>query len=303
MEKKTLLIKTFTSEEFVQVDVLQSSQGLNIGNIKKAVCKKLELKPVSVRIFGIFLGPLGLPTKLFLETDSVCDTTSQELCFQRLCFNADEETRITRNDHRALELIFWEAKYMFDNLMIWPPPTVLQTINLNQLLTQGSKFSFTNHDLQRRFVEAVHTLSLFYYSCFYKATDCIHRVSTSATIGSGREVVLVLEFDKLIFIDKKTRKITSWPWNVVRHIRMLMEPKTLVKFQVLIFKDGNRMLRNLIVDTHRSEYIFTVAIHILKVHEARQAKYTAAVISWVSSFYEFNNFIFNSSPVGMKEEK
>ena len=133
-EMRAVAIKTFDIDQghflvYVRADCKRhqiSKSGLKpvidmvtVGKVKKLAGKYLNLLPDSLNMFGLFAGELGKPCMLYQDTDALPDEIDQ-FCFQRLNFISNKEIAITDRDSRAMELVFWEVKNIFENGKVWP---------------------------------------------------------------------------------------------------------------------------------------------------------------------------------------
>ena len=301
MARRKFSVHVFSHDVGLEIKVpyVKNTCRVSVDIVSDAIGKKLKLNADSLKIFGLFLGPLGSPTKLLLSGEMMPDEVPLDLCYQRLCFDAGEERRVTKTDITAMELIFWELKYKLENGKIWPAPTLLKMINFKEILEKhDSGFDSLCNDTKRVFVEQMRSLSLFYWSRFYMVTDCLLKSCTASNLHFGDEVLVALEFDKFVMIDKETCNTLSWPWSVVRGVWLQKHPRSTFVIEILILRDKTCMLRNVFVETSQSEYLFSMAIHILRLHKKLMDDTKKPIIvNWFGTYYKYHNQIFNSRVV------
>lgn len=273
-QSNRILVVQYFPEGSINVQVQQEStepsKHVTFGQVKKAAGVALKLKPGSLKIFELFIGPLGSPQKLCASSDTVPPPgTLSYLSFQRLSFNEEEERRITSRDDRAMELIFWEVKEQYDANMILPRPKVEQTDYLDKIIALFRKATFLN---QKRFVQAIRTLSQYYWSYYYRADACLLQSKiTTKTLHLERESQfhVVMNMERLLFLDiSGEEELASWPWHCLRCVKMQKTPQPLIKFEVLILDvDEVVPLRLISVKTDHNIYLYSLAVHILKIQE------------------------------------
>ncbi len=294
MAKQQFSVGVFSKIESINIGVqpAKNSSCIIASQIYKAVQRELNLRNESLGIFGLYVGPLGFPKRLLVKEEVIPVEDYLHLCFQRFSFDAEQERKITACDVVALDLIFCELKFVLCQDRIWPLPSLLQLIELAQLLKVESPNSDSDTiDRKKQIVEKVRSLSLFYWSRYYLVRECGISLSLASLLELGTDVFVALEFDKLVLIDSETSTTLSWCWSAVKDVCLQKDRKNTFVANVLVSKDGLRMLRKISVDTVRSEYLFSVAIHILRLHE-RKSKDVPLHINWLGSFYTYPNPIF-----------
>lgn len=256
-----------------------SDQRLIVRQVKNKVGEILELKRASLRIFGLFLGALGDPRELLLDADFVPEN-NYRLCFQRLSFDEEDEVMLTREDDSAMKLIFCEIKDMHHRGKILPRPKQETLSSLEALLPQaeGDQLpSKPNLSCMKSFVGIIRSIPLFYWSLFYRVDNCILQCSIStpvSQVGEGTEIHVVLNIERLLFLDVSGKEIASWFWDEVHLLRVhTVSAQQLVMFEVLSENEHGEsckdILKSIYVETDCNVYLYSVAVHILNVLEEK----------------------------------
>lgn len=284
MSSKTEIftIKTF-SEDYPEITVklfAPSNKRLTVGRVKRQVGETLKLKEESLKIFGLFLGTLGSPRELLSDAEFVPEDT-YELIFQRLSFDEEEELVITNEDDYAMNLIFWEAKYLYEHDMILPRPKQETLSNIKALLLpeEGESVTFKpNLSRMKNFMEIIHSIPFFYWSLYYRADYCTLRSSIASSgsyIGEGREINVVMNIEKLLFLDVSGNniiEIASWFWDEVHLLRIEKSAQHLIMFEVMTEDQGESckdVLKWISIESDCSKYLYSIAVHILNVLEEK----------------------------------
>lgn len=245
---------------------------ITVGEVKEKVRQALKLKSSSGKIFGLFLGPLGFPTALLHDADPVPqDTTIFSL--QRLSFNQEEEVAATSEDNRALELIFEEARYMFEYHNIRPKTTLIQHDALLGIILDGNvirpEFSLK---VQNLFLHSVRSLPHYYWSYYYYASNCILLSYVSYSLRVSVQMTIVADIEKLIFLDiLSDEQLASWPWENVSSVK-IQESRNLIAFDLIDQERKGDILKYVTVEVDHCKYLFTMITHILRIHEARRSR-------------------------------
>ena len=97
--------------------VLELNPNVTLGRIKLGVADVMNLKPGSLAIFGLFkvFPAKHHPPVEICNDEDILPRSVDHLTFRRLCFDKEKEMEIIRRDLFALNLIFWEGKYLLQN--------------------------------------------------------------------------------------------------------------------------------------------------------------------------------------------
>lgn len=278
---RTVVVKVFTPEGSVKAQLNTERFQCTAGKVKKAVGETLKLKPQSLRIFGLFGGPLVNPKELLQDSDVLPEDTA-ELSFLRCSFDEEEEIKITLEDDCATQLLFGELKHQYNHFKILPVPKyqhidIMDRILANEnLVVSGQKL-----ENQKEFVKVVRSLPLYYWSCYYRADYCtLHSsLKLSRYVGQDTELHVVLTAEELVLLEPDTnnkQKLFSQSWNMIRSVRMQKSPKMLIKFEVSVIdnaeESSDMMLKYISIETNRNEYLYSLTVYILKLQENKQAQ-------------------------------
>ena len=299
MAKLSYTVQVFAKGDaslLITAPCIKNSNRVPVDVVVAAVRRKLSLKEKSFGIFGLFLGPLGSPKKLLLSGTVMPEDVPLQLAYQRICFDAAMEKKAIKTDSVALNLIFWEVKHMLDSNKIWPPPTLLQVIEMKQVLSkhreaQGLFFSI---EQKRTFMEHIYILSLFYWSRYNLVKGVILNSSMTSFLRLSEKVMVALEYDKLVLIDD-TKPCSSLclPWSLVKSIWLEKKEKCTFVAEVLVPNKAIPVMRKIYLETACSKYIFSITVHILKLHDKRAADASKPpVINWFHSFLIYHNPVF-----------
>ena len=113
---RTLRVVVYTSDTKFNI-ILELNPNDTFGRIKLYVVDELNLKPGSLAIFGLFKvypGKHHPPVEICNDED-ILPRSVDHLTFRRLYFDKEKEMEIIRRDLFALNLIFWEGKYLLQN--------------------------------------------------------------------------------------------------------------------------------------------------------------------------------------------
>jgi len=296
MASRSYTVRVFSKDNdglIVTVPCIKNSYSVPVDRVTDAVRAKLNLKEESFGVFGLFAGPLGSPSKLLLSGNVMPEVL--QLTYQRLCFDAATERKVVKSDSAAMNLIFWEVKFMLDNSKIWPPPTLMQVIKIEQILDDRREDQQMFSDEQkRRFVDQVQVLSLFYWSRYYLVKEAFLNSSMSSLLGLNKKVMIALEYDKLVLIDSVSPSLSlDLSWNLVKSIWLEKEEKSIFVAEVLALQEGTPVLRKIFLETSCSEYLFSVTLYILRLHDKRLVDGSKPpVTNWYGSFYKYHNPVF-----------
>ena len=249
---------------------------VTVGKVKNLAGKYLNLLPASLNMFGIFAGELGRPTVLYQDTDPLPNDIDQ-FCFQRLNFISNDEVAITKQDSRAMELVFWEVKNVFENGKIWPMMKQPQWKKLFDVSAECQKEWITKSVIpfqtMTKFIETLRvTIPLFYWSCYYWCHCVLH--SRLKGREKGTEVMVIPDINELTIYDTTLgKKFVSWSWSKIVSIRLNMTSTKLLIFDVLFTEEKSDTIRDIAITSDQGEYIFTIVIHIINLLEERRARY------------------------------
>ena len=269
-------LKTFDNEKSEVTLKLLLASGVQptASLVKVKLAEALKLRVGSVMLFGVFLGPLGNPRELLLDSYPVPENC-QELCFQRLSFDKDEEIRITKSDTRALRLIFWEAVNAYKRGKILPKLDPVTIDALEKHLLQTTSTSPPPVQAMLGFMSIIHSIPYYFWSLYYRANYCVLQCPITLKdqeILEGTEVHLAMSIEELMFLDCSGKaEVASWFWDEIHLIRLQKSSQHFITFEVVNEdKDlGKDVFDSVSVATDQSEYLYSVAVHILKVLEER----------------------------------
>ena len=237
--------------------------------LMKHVGVALKLSQGSLKIFGLFMGSLGSPQKLCAGNEIIPAGTIN-LSFQRLSFDEEVEKIIIAEDDGAMELIYWESKNQFESNLIVPKLKLEQIEYFDKMIALIIKGTLS----PRRFVQAMGNLPFYFWSYYYRANDCtlMNNITAGAvSLERGKLVHIVMNLEKLILLDASDeQKLASWSWHCLRCVKMQMTPIDLIKFEVLITDvDEIVPLRLISLETKHNTYMFSIALHLLKIQESQ----------------------------------
>jgi len=284
-------IKTFDIDQghflvYVRAETMRYEMGkcslkpvedaVTVSKVKYLAGKYLSLKPASLKMFGLFSGDLGRPTTLLQDMDPLPVDVDQ-FCFQRSNFVSSEEVEITSQDSRAMELVFWEVKNVFENGKIWPMMKQPQWKKLFDVSAECQKEWITKSvipfHIMTKFIETLRaTIPLFYWSCYYWC----HCYLQSKLKGKerGTEVVVIPNIHELIIYDTTLgKKFVSWPWSKVASVNLKLDTRKLLVFKVFTREERVDIMRDIAVTSNQCQYIFTIVVHIINLLEEQRARY------------------------------
>ncbi len=232
-------------------------------DVRERARQMLNLKPLSGRAFGLFTGPLGYPTALLHDSDPV-PLDGSVFSYQRLCFSQADELAAIR-DEKALELIFREVKDMFENHKIHPWISFSQRDTLLDLLDRDQlEGPYLNSLMMRKFLEEVQSFPKFYWSYFYYVSNCVLTSQLKNGMKLNAWYTITADINQLIVLDIiMNDEVTSWKWEELNCMKM---KKFTIEFEVA--DRSNSELVCVTFSTDRSQYLFSVILHILRILHA-----------------------------------
>ena len=252
---QTAEIKVFSSSEKTGVYIPHPS---TCKQAKVAIAKKLGLKPQSISLFALCIGPLGLPNKILSDRDVV--PVGGDFSFQRWSFDVEKEGKLCRQDDMAMHLLYCEAKhdYLHENRF---KPTPAQAEELES-------FMDPDFPVERQFMEVLRSLpgynSYIVRKCLVK--DMIK--SNICTIPKGTSIDCLLTFQKLAFVNGE-ETIMEWDWKVVR--RWKTEGNG-IEFEVCLEEINAPIMKWVSLETRQSNYLFSVASTICDIIKGAKDK-------------------------------
>lgn len=289
------------------------------GDIKKAVERKIKLKPGSDKLFGLFKlyqCPFMIPKELCSDSEVFPTESHFELGFMKLSFNKVEEMRILKDDDVAMSLIYWEARDMHDAGVIAKyPEESFDTFGTTSKMEHQSghmidysifvplkeeevisklKREKTNLEYlklgsdarndyiesvslenKKQFMKVMHSLTLYYWSHFYKVLGCTlcgdsaRHLASCINLNKDFTIDVVLNQTCLSFIGMNSAgefmKMLDFPWCNM-HCVMKDMSKKIFSFQMLCEdRNGYISYMNISILTKRLDYLYSLAVHILGI--------------------------------------
>ena len=216
----------------------------NAKQVKEAVARRLELKPSSLQLFGLFLGPLGSPRRVLEDDETI--PVGASLTFQRWSFDVEQESRLVRHDDVAIRLLYSEARFYLDQEKIEPNET--QRHELESL-------SDPMFPTERQFLELVQTIPGY---TSYMVPGCILQadiISNDAQIPSGTVVSCSADLHGLSLQAGKTK--VNWQWTLVR--RWKAPTSSTAKFEVCNYKQNAPVMEWAIFETPQAYFLISAA--------------------------------------------
>ena len=283
MTARTILVHMFSEEETLEVQVSATSLfNFTAGAVKQTAAQLLKLKPRSLKIFGLFKGPLGTPKALLSDND-VLSASLSRVSLQRLSFDKESELSVVRDDERALQLLFGELKFEYNHFRVLPILSFAEMNLLDRLLANESLLQSGNKmEKQNEFFKIICDIPLYYWEYYYRAEHCILLNSTlpsSSPVELGMKLHVVISANCLILLEPAAvngQELITLPWNKVSSVRVQKSPRTLIKFETFVASkaedgDENKLIM-ISLETDRSEFLYTLTRHIFKMHEDRMSK-------------------------------
>lgn len=283
---QTVEVKTYSSVHALGVKLAHPSTSKQA---KATIAKQLGLKPQSIALFGLFIGPLDRPSKMLKDTDKV-PVAGGDFSFHRWCFNPALEAKLCRQDEVAMHLMFCEAKFNYDQrTQINPSPE--QVLELESFLDPV----FT---VERQFVEMMRTVPGYFTYIVHECTTKEDIVGNACNIPKGTPVQCYLDTETLSIRDKGGELLVEWDWKIVR--RWKMDSVSTIMFDVCL-KDGNApIMRWISLESRQSNYLFNLASDICDAIIESEADQRPAINPALAGrvqdpLKEFVNGIFHGS--------
>ena len=244
----TVELRTFSSRDPYGIRL---PEHCTLDKAKSEICERLELRPSSLSLFGIFLGPIEHPTRLLFDTDVV--PIGAEICLRRWNFDVEKEIKTARKDDVAINLLYNESTYHLDKGKIRPSEEQYQELE---------SFSDPAFLCERQYFELAATIPGY---TAYVAEGCtvLEEISTNdANIPAGTKVNCVVDMSSLTF-KEDTCKLTSlieWPWTSVR--RWKMSSQNEIQFEVCLQKGNAPVMCWVKLNTNMAQILFHTTVGI-----------------------------------------
>ena len=277
-----VVIKTF-HPEYPEI-YIRIPRNCLISEVKQRVKDSLGLKSDSTVMFGLFEGKLGSPVRHI--ADDLPVQHFAVLSFQRFSFDKNLEVDVTERDTCALQLIYYEIQYMLENEKL-----ISREPNLKNILMATT--STSPEAALELFVQRMRLYKRCYWSQYYHACFCtinspfemekikLHANECVHLIGLNMENIVLFDDNEILCIIQ---------WNDVQLVKQNPE-KRLVKFNVWV----GCQIATLAMQSKQHDYIFSIAIHIIKLHEAMSSVRSSFrsgpelirdyLVFWNDSFY------------------
>ena len=243
---------------FPELVVILSESGL-AGDAKHKIGEALDLSIESVYLFGLFEHKMGFPTKHI--SDDVPVKNCKTVSFQRFSFDPQLEVDLTRHDIVCMELIYHEAMYKLENKLLYPHVPDLES----QLCKGGS--ATNSISMMSVFLQRLRQKKLCYWLFYYRTDNCLlcsPFLVSDNTVIIGDFLHVAFDLRYCILINEKAGTINCYEWKQIRSVRMHPQNK-FVTFEV---EHQTRLNMISLYSELFYEYIFTVSIHLIKLHEA-----------------------------------
>ena len=241
----TVELRTFGSRDPVAIRLPDSC---TIDKARGEICKRLGLRPDSMSLFGLFLGPIEHPTRLLSDTDVI--PTGAQISLQRWNFDVERELKIARKDDIAINLLYNESTYHLDRGKIHPSDEQYQELE---------SFSDPAFPTERQYHECISTIPGY---TAYVAEGCtvLEDFSTNdVKVVGGTKVDCVLDTHSLAFKGdiRKLESIIEWSWTVVRRWKIPLENE--IRFEVCLMKGNAPMMCWVRLSTPMAQILFHTA--------------------------------------------
>lgn len=247
---QTAEVKVYSGEHKLGVKLPHPS---TCKQAKIAIARYLGLKPQSLVLFGLSIGPLDRPSKMFKDTDKV--PVGGDFSFHRWCFSSVKEVKLCRQDDVAMHLIFCEAKFNYDQrTKIKPSPEQLEELEsfLDPVFT-----------VERQFVELMQTVPGYSTYVVHVCTVKEDIAGNICNIPRGTRVQCYLNIETFSLRSHGGELLVEWDWKVVR--RWKKDAVDTVKFDVCL-QDGNApIMKWIALESRQSSYLFHLASDICDV--------------------------------------
>ena len=241
----TVELRTFASRSPVAIRL---PDRCTIDKARGEICKRLGLRPESMNLFGLFLGPIEHPTRLLIDTDVI--PIGAEISLKRWNFDVEKEIKIARKDDIAINLLYNESTYHLDKGKIHPTDEQYQELE---------SFSDPAFPTERQYHECISTIS-GYTSYIVEGCTVLEDFSTNdIKVAGGTKVHCVLDVHSLAFKEdiRKLENLIEWPWTSVRRWKMPLQNEIL--FEVCLMKGNAPMMCWVSLSTQMAQIIFHTA--------------------------------------------
>ncbi len=269
---RRLEVNILSQAKAIVVTVPTPDLHVTVAQVKQSIGNHLGLKQRSVQIFGIFVGPLGLPKALLDDRDVLYKSVSS-VCFQRLSFDRDLELSVVSEDDNAVKILFGEIKHEYNRFKVLPAPGFSEMKLLDEILSKESLCQEEDRfDKQMEFFKLICNLPTYYWGYYYRAENCTMLNSTlpaNSAVERGMKVHLIVSSSDLILLEPAAangQEILKLSWSKVQSIIMQKYPKMLIKFETVIsYEVDDNTEKELVLislGTDRCEYVYTLTQHI-----------------------------------------
>ena len=249
----TVEVETFGAEPRLALTLPHPTSA---DQLKEAVAKRLGLRPASLSLFGIMLGPLGRPQSVLCGTDPV--PAGASLSLHRWTADTEGEARLVRRDGASLALLCGEARFRLDHRLLTPSPE--EEAELEAL-------SEPDFPTERQFLEAAHRLAG--YDSFSAEGCQLEGVLENGDVRLDREteVTCTLNPDGLSVWAGDGRR-SLWRWVQVKQWRAVTQ--RMVQFEVCNKKGNAPILEWITMTTPQAHFLFQTANLLMDALKLRQ---------------------------------
>lgn len=214
---------------------------------KAAIAKKLGVKPQSLPLFGLFIGPQGRPNKVLMGAEAV--PLGAELSLGRWSFDAEREAKLCRQDDVAMHLLYCEAKFQYHHETKLSP-TPQQEEELEGLMDP-------DFPVERQSMEVMREVRGYWTYIVHECSVKSDIVCNTCTLPKGTQIICSLDMERFAFLSTKFELLIDWPWRVVR--RWKMDRGNTIMFEVCLDEQNAGILRWLSLETRQSNFLFHLA--------------------------------------------
>lgn len=244
---QTAEVKVYSSEHRLGVKLPHPSTGKQA---KAAIARKLGLKPQSIALFGLSIGPLDCPSKILKDTDAV--PVGGDFSFHRWCFHTTKETKLCRQDEVAMHLIFCEAKFNYDQMTKLRPSS--------EQLEELESFLDPAFTVERQFVELMRTVPGYFTYVVHECTAKEDIVGNACNIPKGTRVQCYLDIEKFSIRNSHGELEVEWNWKIVR--RWKVDSVNTIKFDVCLEDRNAPIMKWISLESRQCSYLFHLASDI-----------------------------------------
>lgn len=257
MSGQTAEVKNYSSQEKLGVKLphpCTSSQA------KAAIGKKLGIKPSSISLFGLFLGPLGRPSKVLKNAEEV--PLGGDFSFHRWSFDLAKEEKLCLKDDVATSLLFCEAKHYYQNgTKIKPTPAQVEELE---------SFMDPDFPVERQYMQVMRSIPGYSKYIVHECTVKEDIKTNACTISKGAQIQCHLDADCLTFTNDAEEPLIEWQWRIVR--RWKMDKVNTIMFEVFLEELNASIMKWVSLETRQSNYLFNLASEICDIKRATQDK-------------------------------